>query len=133
MARQCVEQAIHARANQRRVRLHDDPREARERRGNRLVVLYRNGARIEETAGVIELEDAHPRLFLVQGRDGGGDLRGDGAGRSIRDRGVTPEIAHRAAPRTLAPGQEHGSRAGARAFLRSLVFDDQALVLPRIV
>ena len=133
VARQCVEQAVHARANQRRVRLHDDTREAGQRRGNLVVVLDRNGARIEETTGVIELDHAHARLFLVQGRDSGGDLRGDGAGRRIRERGVTPEIAHRAAPRTLASGQEHGGRAGARAFLRSLVFDDQALVLPGIM
>ena len=44
-----------ARADERRVRLDDDAREAGESCGDRVVVAFGHGARIEEAAGVVQL------------------------------------------------------------------------------
>ncbi len=51
-----VEQLVDARPDQRGMRLDDDPREPGHRRRDRAVVGRRHRARVEETAGVVQLD-----------------------------------------------------------------------------
>ena len=71
---------------------------------------------IEEAAGVVQLEAGHTDRRSAGPASGAParDLRRDRAGRRVGDGGVSPQIAHHAAPRALAAGEEHRRHARRR-------------------
>ena len=105
----------------------------RELRADRAVVALGHGPRIEEVRRVVELQPrdllaaipprSQRRLDLCRDRSGG---------RVVASR-EAPEVAHRAAPRALASGQEDRPDACDVAPLGRFVFDRQILEAPRIV
>jgi hypothetical protein len=60
------------------------------------------------------------------------DLGGDGAGWDSLGCGVFPEIAHEAAPRTLAVGQENRGDGHNRARLGTFLLDKECVRPPGI-
>ena len=102
---------------------HDDTSEPVAPSGDRGVVFRRDGPRIKETAGVIELN-----LAELAG-DGSGrdiDLPGDGPDRDGFMRGVLPKVAHQATPRTFPVGEEDRQGPDPAALGIGFVFDQLA-------
>ena len=118
--------------DERRMRLDDDPRRGPASvGGDGVVVLLRDGARIEEAAGVVQLHlrdgvDAAAPQFVARG----GHLRRNGAGGVSSTCRVAPQVAHHAAPRTLAAGEKHRGHARHGPVGGPLVLDDQVLIPP---
>ena len=99
-----VAQVEGAVADEAGVRLDDDAAEGLEERGSFGVVGGGDGAGVEEAAAIVELDV----LGGGEAGEGIGDLRGDSAGGEGVGEGVLPEVAHEAAPGTLAVGEEEG-------------------------
>ncbi len=114
-------------ANQRRMRFDDDVGETGEAGGDVVVVGIGNRSRIEEAAGVVQLHPGDGIVRVVQRPARGGDLRGDGPARRVAFGRVLPEIAHHAAPGTLAAGEEDRGHAGDGSVRGTLVLDEQSL------
>src|SRR6185436_10826412 len=93
------------------MRLDDDAIEPRDGRGNFVVVLDRDRLRVEEAPGVIQLDLASRR----QCGERLANLLDDCPPRHRRIERVDPQVAHHAAERALAIGQEDdgGRREGA--------------------
>src|SRR5262249_33309112 len=99
------------------MRLDDHSLEPVEMTGDLAVVFGRNRARIEETAGVVELDSTRRR----KGGQRTANLRGDRASGNGLLRRVPPEIAHQAAPGALPVGeQDRGNGNDVAAFGRFL-------------
>ena len=128
-----IQETIHASAGECRMRLDDHLRDSRNRSGHRFVVLLRYGARIEEAAGVVELDLPHRWLFAPQPFASSGDLRRDGAWRCVSRRRVAPQVAHHTPPRAFTTGQEDRGRPCHATISRALVLDDDVLIAPGIV
>ncbi len=133
MTPQRVEEPGRPRSDQRRVRFDDDAREAGEIGSHRVVVVLGHRTRIEEAAGVVQLYLTDALARLVQGPARRGHLRRDRPSRRVAFGRVLPEIAHDAAPRTLAAGEEHRGDTRDRSVAGPLVLDEESLGAPRIV
>ncbi len=110
-----------AAADQRGMRLDDHALESGELGHDRVDVRIRDGLRVEEASGVVELDPARRR----EGGDGGADLAGDRARRRVARQRVLPEIAHQAPPGTLPIGQEDGRDRDRRAGLVRLLLEEK--------
>ena len=106
------------------MRLDDDTVEAVHRRRNVLVIVRGNLLRVEEAPGVVQL-DVPYRRQLVESRT---DLRNDRACRNGLVERVAPEVAHDAAPRALAAGQEDRESARNPTVGPALVLDQRAMM-----
>src|SRR5205814_5302798 len=111
--------------------------------GNRGVVLWRDGPRIEEAAAVIELdlpcgrvreapsefaEEVLPTQILgSESRERKINLRGDRTDRNRFAQGILPQIAHQAVPRAFAIGQKNRRHRHDFARVRALPFDKESV------
>ena len=91
-------------------------------------IAGRNGLGVEEVAGIVEL-DVPRRRQLTQGEP---DLGRDGAIGHALVGGVTPQIAHQTAERTLAVGQKHRGDVFNRAVPGPLRLHEESMRPPRI-
>jgi hypothetical protein len=113
---------------ERRVAFDDDSFKGGCLCGYGSVVFGWNGVRVEEAAGVIEL-DLAGRWEL---RECMGDLRRDDSCWHGFREGVFPEIAHDAAEGALAVGQEDGGYWDGFVFGGEFVFDEESEGVVRI-
>ena len=110
----------------------DDPIKSCELGGDLLIVAFGHRTRIEEIPRVVQLHLADRLALFPERQPCGCDLRGNRARRRVGRRRVLPEIAHHAAPRTLAAGEKNGRDPHRGSLVGPLVFDNQILIAPRV-
>ena len=113
---------------QARMILDDDGLEVADARGDGRMILGWDRLRVEEVAGVVELEVLRGRKPL----QGVVDLRGNGSDGDTLIERVLPQVAHRAAKRTLFVGEEDCRDIFNHARSRSLRLDEKSIRLPQI-
>src|SRR5687768_13897609 len=113
------------------MRFHNDTLEGMDALDDGGEVLRWNGFRIEEAAGIVELDLSRTvgevRFIFRELRNGKSNLRRDGSARNRFERRVLPQIAIGTAPRTFAVRQENGRYGSGCSVRGPLSFDEVSL------